>query len=99
MRSSRFLTTLALAFVCATALSIASSAQSTTQGRWADANDPIAKQMIEQERKWAVLECQPSNVIAEALADDFVGTSPRGPRYTKAEALAEAPPAPGQAHD
>jgi len=59
------------------------------QGRWADANDPDAKAMIEAERKWAVLECEPSNVVAEALAEDFVGTSPAGPIYTKKEALAE----------
>jgi hypothetical protein len=96
MRTSRLLARLAIPFICATVLA---SAQSTIQGHWADANDPIAKQMIEQERKWAVLECEHSNVVAEALADDFVGTSPRGPRYTKAEALAEAPPAPGQARD
>lgn len=59
------------------------------RGRWADASDPVAKQLIEAERKWAVLECEPSNVVAEALADDFVGTSPSGPIYTKTEALAE----------
>jgi len=96
MHASKLLATSAISFFLSCALA---SAQSTTQGRWADANDPIAKQLIEQERKWAVLECEHSNVVAEALADDFVGTSPEGPRYTKAEALAEAPPAPGQARD
>ena len=45
--------------------------------------------MIEAERKWAVLGCEPSNVVAEALAEDFVGTSPEGPIYTKKEALNE----------
>ena len=60
-------------------------------GRWADANDPIAKQLIEAERKWAILECEPSNVVSEALAEDFVGTSPEGLIYTKKEALAEKP--------
>ncbi len=99
MRPSKFHSPSAVSFVMAIALLAVASAQSSNQGRWADANDPIAKQLIEQERKWAVLECEPSNVVAEALADDFVGTSPRGPRYTKAEALAEAPPAPGQARD
>jgi hypothetical protein len=99
MRPSKFHSPSAVSLVMAIALLAVASAQSSNQGRWADANDPIAKQLIEQERKWAVLECEPSNVVAEALADDFVGTSPRGPRYTKAEALAEAPPAPGQARD
>lgn len=74
----------AIAICCA---SLPVSAQN--QGRWADADDPAAKQMIEAERKWAVLECEPSNVVAEALADDFVGTSPAGPIYTKKEALVE----------
>lgn len=60
-----------------------------SQAHWADANDPDAKQMIEAERKWAVLECEPSNVVAEVLADDFVGTSPDGPIYNKKEALVE----------
>ena len=59
------------------------------QAHWADANDPDAKQMIEAERKWAVLDCEPSNVVAEALAEDFVGTAPDGPLYTKKEALVE----------
>jgi hypothetical protein len=74
-----------LAIALATACLGAASAQTTSQGRWADANDPAAKQMIEMERKWAVLECEPSNVVAEAVAEDFVGTSPEGPIYTKAD--------------
>ena len=60
-------------------VALVSSAKATAQtGRWADANDAVAKQLIEAERKWAVLECEPSNVMAEAMADDFVGTSPAG---------------------
>jgi hypothetical protein len=61
------------------------SAQAPIQGTWADANDPVAKQLIEQERKWAVLYCTPSNVIAEFVADDFIGTSPEGPIYSKSD--------------
>jgi len=87
--SSRFSASLSVALLFALVPGIAASAQ---QGRWADANDPIAKQLIEAERKWAVLECEHSNVVSEALADDFVGTSPEGPIYTKKEALAEGPP-------
>jgi Domain of unknown function (DUF4440) len=60
-------------------------AQKSGEGKWADANDPVAKQLIEQERKWAVLGCVPSHVIAEFVAEDFVGTAPEGPLYTKAE--------------
>jgi hypothetical protein len=83
----RFPGTRVLFFLAATAVALPACAQA--QGRWADANDPDAKAMIEMERKWAVLECEPSNVVSEALADDFVGTSPAGPIYTKKEALAE----------
>jgi len=71
------------------AAAIGIPAMQAQQGHWADANDADAKAMIEMERKWAVLECEPSKVVAEALADDFVGTSPAGPIYTKKEALVE----------
>jgi len=64
----------------------------SSSGRWADANDPVAKQLVEAERKWAVLECEPSNVVRDALAEDFAGTSPDGPIYTKSEALVEGKP-------
>jgi len=94
LRSSPSLT-LAGALVSAI-LPAAAIAQQNT-GRWAEASDPVAKQLIEAERKWAVLECEPSKVVSEALADDFVGTSPQGPIYTKKEALAEGPPE--KAHD
>jgi len=62
-------------------------AQQPEQGKWADDNDPVAKQMIEQERKWAIDYCVPSNVVAETMSDDFVGTSPDGPLYTKADLM------------
>jgi hypothetical protein len=80
---------IALAIAFAAALQNACSAQTAMQGKWADANDPVAMQLIEQERKWAVLDCAPSNVIAESLAEDFVGTSPAGPIYNKADLLKE----------
>jgi len=83
----RFPRTGVFCFLAAVAAALPGFAQ--MQGRWADANDPDAKAMIEAERKWAVLECEPSNVVAEALAEDFVGTSPAGPIYTKKEALVE----------
>ena len=85
--SLRILTLAAFAFLLSPLTGTPALAQDV--GRWADANDPVAKQLIEAERKWAVLECEPSNIAAEVLADDFVGTSPDGPIYTKADALAE----------
>jgi Domain of unknown function (DUF4440) len=65
------------------------SAQTSQQGTWAADNDADAKLMIEAERKWAVDDCVPSKVVDEYLADDFVGTSPAGPIYTKADMLKE----------
>ena len=76
----------------AVAMALPILAQPGKTGRWADASDPAAKAMIEAERKWAVLECEPSNVVREALADDFVGTSPAGPIYDKKEALKDEKP-------
>lgn len=68
-------------------MALQAAAQSGKLGRWADAKDPVAQQLIEAERKWAVLECEPSDVVRQALAEDFVGTSPAGPIYDKKEAL------------
>lgn len=76
-----------LGVLCLAGMALPAVAQSSKMGRWADAGDPVAKQLIEAERKWAVLECEPSNVVREALAEDFVGTSPSGPIYDKKEAL------------
>jgi len=73
-------------------------AQSYGEGRWADANDPVAKELIEQERKWAVLYCTPSHVVEEFIADDFVGTSPDGPIYSKSD-LTKRHKAPLPEHD
>ena len=83
---SAFIPALILMFV---ACRCAASAQASIEGRWADADDPVAKQLIEQERKWAVLDCEPSNVVAEAVAEDFVGTSPQGPIYSKSDLMKE----------
>jgi len=77
----------ALAVLFSVACGSAARAQQFGGGKWADVNDPVAKQLIEQERKWAVLSCSPSNVIQEFVAEDFVGTSPAGPTYTKSEIM------------
>jgi len=70
-------------------------AQGVGKSGWAGKNDPLARKLIEQERTWATLSCAPPGKIAAAsaafvtdvIADDFVGTSPRGPLYTKADML------------
>jgi hypothetical protein len=56
------------------------------QGKWAAADDPTAKYIINKERQWAESACTHSSV-AEFLAEDFQGTAPDGKRYDKAQAL------------
>jgi hypothetical protein len=49
-----------------------------------------SKWMIEQETAWAQEECGHRSILNELLADDFLGASPGGERYSKAQALAKA---------
>lgn len=94
LRSSALVTELA----CLVAITLPAIAQKSPEAHWAESGDPVAKELIEQERKWAELACQPSNVVQDALADDFVGTSPEGSRYTKKDALGEHRPPSGAVH-
>jgi len=87
-----------LAVLLASSCTFVAPAQTIGHGRWADAKDPVALELIEVERKWAVLECEPTSVVNSFLADDFVGTSPEGPLYTKADYLAEPALPPGSVH-
>jgi uncharacterized protein DUF4440 len=57
------------------------------QSRWASADDPAAKYIIDMERKWAEGVCADNGVVANLLADDFQGTSTSGARFTKADEL------------
>ena len=59
-------------------------------GRWADTNDATARALIAMERQWAEQECTRVVVVDTLLADDFLGTSPNGIRYTKAQAIEQA---------
>jgi hypothetical protein len=68
-------------------MSVSEPAQHSQQGRWASEDDPIAKQMIQNERDWAEAGCTQKAVVKELLADDFQGTAPGGERYDKAEAI------------
>jgi Domain of unknown function (DUF4440) len=61
------------------------------QGKWASADDPVAKNLIDWERQWAEADCVHNMVEEQILADDFQGTSPEnGAIYSKAEAVADA---------
>jgi hypothetical protein len=55
--------------------------------RWAPADDPTAKALIEMERKWATSGCTPNGIEKVILAEDFHGTAPDGTQYSKKEAV------------
>ena len=59
------------------------------QGRWATADNTVAKFVIDAERQWAEAACNHNKITEEILADDFQGTSPEGKRYTKSEEVAD----------
>jgi hypothetical protein len=52
--------------------------------------DAASKWMVEQEKVWAEEECGHKSILADLLAEDFHGTSPKGERYSKAQAIARA---------
>jgi len=82
------ITTSAVVAILGTLLiTVPAPAQSPQQGRWASADDPVAKQMIQMEREWAEDGCTQKPAGVAFLADDFQGTAPDGERYDKAEAL------------
>ncbi len=65
---------------------------------WASTEDPTAKYIIDQERKWAEGVCVDNGVVAGLLAEDFQGTAPDGARFTKADELRDEK-GPRTAHD
>ena len=67
----------------------AAAAAHAQQGRWAAADDPTAKFIIDSERQWAEAACTHNKIAEQILADDFQGTSPEGKRYTKSEEVAD----------
>jgi hypothetical protein len=58
--------------------------------RWAPADDPTAKSLINWERQWAEAGCTHNGIEKTILAEDFQGTSPSGSLYSRQEALADA---------
>ena len=57
------------------------------KGRWASAEDPVAKEMIVKERMWANSGCSPQPGLNDVFAEEFQGTAPNGNRYGKAKAI------------
>jgi hypothetical protein len=85
-----------LAFLgAAFVVTIAADAQ---QGRWAAANDPTAKSLIDMERQWVESACTHSLIVQDILADDFQGTHD-GKRYSKKEVVEEAKTSKDEARD
>jgi len=70
-------------------LFLAVATATAQQGKWATADDPTAKMMIDAERKWAESVCDGNRIAEQIVADDFQGTSTDGQRFTKAQELAE----------
>jgi Domain of unknown function (DUF4440) len=61
------------------------------KSRWAPADDPTAKALIDRERQWAEAGCNHNGIERTILAEDFLGTSPHGSLYTKQESFASTP--------
>jgi hypothetical protein len=57
------------------------------ESRWASVDDPSAKTLIDWERQWAEAGCNHNGIEKTILAEDFLGTSPRGSLYSKQQAL------------
>jgi hypothetical protein len=81
----RVLTVLGLA--ASLAFSLSTQAQTS---RWAAADDPLAKSLIEMERKWAESGCTPNDIEKTLLAEDFYGTAPNGTHYSRKESIANS---------
>ena len=57
------------------------------KGRWASADDAVAKELIAKEKMWSQSNCTPQPGLKEVFADEFVGTAPDGSRFDKAQAM------------
>ena len=57
------------------------------QSHWADASDPVAKMMIDAERKWAEASCDHNRIADTIVAEDFWGTAPDGSRYDRTKEM------------
>jgi Domain of unknown function (DUF4440) len=56
--------------------------------RWAPADDPTAKSLIDWERQWAEDACTHNGIQKTILAEDFHGTAPDGSLYSKQKEVA-----------
>ena len=57
------------------------------ESRWGSPDEDTVKLITAAEAKWASSACSPQPDLKEVIADDFQGTSPKGRRYGKEEAI------------
>ena len=57
------------------------------ESRWGSPEEETVKFMIAAEAKWASSACSPQPELKDIIADDFQGTSTKGKRYGKEDAI------------
>jgi hypothetical protein len=57
------------------------------ESRWGSPDEETVKFIKIAEAKWANSACSPQPDLKDVIADDFQGTSPKGRRYGKQEAI------------
>jgi len=57
------------------------------EARWGSPDEDAVKLITAAEAKWASSACSPQPDLRNIIADDFQGTSPKGRRYGKDEAI------------
>jgi hypothetical protein len=73
-------------FLCALAILVSAGWAKAQDGRWASADDPVAKQLIAMDKMWADGNCAPQPGLKEIFAPEFRGTAPDGRRYDRESA-------------
>ena len=63
------------------------SASVAQESRWGSPDEDIVKVITVAEAKWASSACSPQPELEDVIADDFQGTSTKGQRYGKEEAI------------
>ncbi len=58
------------------------------ESRWGAPEDETVKAMMAAESKWANSACSPQPDLGNFIADDYQGTSTKGQRYGKDDAIA-----------
>jgi hypothetical protein len=84
MKSSSIIPALGLLFV----LNGFTSTTVAQESRWGSPDEDTVKFMTAAEAKWASSACSPQPDLKDIIADDFQGTSTKGKRYGKEDAVA-----------